>query len=51
VGVDRGSPVTDDYAPVHNRFTGTVHGARFDLDPEVELGSEVRRRMTTLIND
>ena len=33
------------------RFTGTIHGVRFDLDPEVELGPEVRRRMTTLIND
>ena len=51
VGVDRGSPVTDAYAPVHNAFTGTVHGVRFDLDPEVELGAEVRRRMITLSND
>jgi hypothetical protein len=24
---------------------------RFELDPAVELGDEVRRRMTTLIND
>jgi len=51
VGVDRGSPVTNDYAPVRNAYTGTIHGVRFDLDPEVELGPEVRRRMTTLIND
>ena len=33
VGVDRGSPVCDDYAPVRNAFTGTIHGVRFDLDP------------------
>jgi arylsulfatase len=51
VGVDRGSPVTDDYAPVHNAFTGRIQRVRYDLDPEVELGPEVRRRMTTLVND
>ena len=49
--MDRGTPVTDDYAPVHNAFSGRIHGVRFDLDPQVELGPEVRRRMTTLIND
>jgi arylsulfatase A-like enzyme len=51
VGMDRGSPVTDDYPPVRNAFTGTLHGVRFDLDPAVEVGPEVRRRMTTLVND
>lgn len=51
VGVDRGSPVTDDYPPLHNGFHGTIHSVRFDLDPEVELGPEVRRRVTTLLHD
>jgi arylsulfatase A-like enzyme len=51
VGVDRGAPVTDDYPAVHNAFTGTIHRVRFDLDTQVELGPEVRRRMTTLVND
>jgi arylsulfatase A-like enzyme len=51
VGVDRGSPVTDDYAPVHNRYTGTIHSVRFDLAPQIELGPEVRRRIRMLIND
>ncbi|MEP7089026.1 MAG: arylsulfatase [Nocardioidaceae bacterium] len=51
VGVDRGSPVTDDYPPLHNGFQGTIHSVRFDLDPEVELGPEVRRRVTTLLHD
>jgi arylsulfatase len=51
VGMDRGSPVTDDYPPVRNAFTGTLHGVRFDLDRAVEVGPEVRRRMTTLVND
>ena len=51
VGVDRGSPVTDDYRPVHNRYSGTIHSVRFDLAPQIELGPEVRRRIRMLIND
>ena len=51
VGVDRGTPVTDDYPAVHNAFTGTIHGVRFDLHPQVAPAPEVRRRMTTLIKD
>jgi arylsulfatase A-like enzyme len=31
VGVDRGTPVTDDYLPVNNRFEGVIHRVRFDL--------------------
>ncbi|WP_140416620.1 sulfatase-like hydrolase/transferase, partial [Arthrobacter globiformis] len=31
VGVDRGTPVTDDYLPVHNAFTGTIETVRIDL--------------------
>jgi arylsulfatase len=33
VGVDRGTPVIDDYRPVHNRFGGEIHTVRFDLGP------------------
>jgi arylsulfatase len=51
VGVDRGSPVTDDYPSLHNAFQGEVRGVRFDLGPEKEPGPEVRRRMTCLSND
>ena len=31
VGVDRASPVVDDYAPVDNAFTGELISVRFDL--------------------
>ena len=31
IGVDRASPVVDDYAPVDNAFTGTLRTVRFDL--------------------
>jgi arylsulfatase len=31
IGVDRGTPVTDDYQPVHNRFDGEIRRVRFDL--------------------
>jgi len=51
IGVDLGSPVTDDYPAVRNAFAGRISWVRFDLAPEVELGPEVRRRMTTLAND
>lgn len=44
VGVDRGTPVTDDYAPVHNRFTGSISGVRVELDadgPPVEVPGSI----------
>ena len=31
VGVDRASPVVDDYPPVDNAFTGRLRSVRFDL--------------------
>ncbi|GAA2114656.1 arylsulfatase AtsD [Nocardioides bigeumensis] len=34
VGVDRGTPVVDDYPPVHNRFEGRIATVRFDLEEE-----------------
>jgi arylsulfatase A-like enzyme len=51
VGVDRGSPVTDDYPARHNAFQGTVHAVRFDLDPQSQLGAEARARLTRMVND
>jgi arylsulfatase len=33
VGVDRGTPVIDDYLPVRNSFEGLIHRVRFDLGP------------------
>ncbi|MFY0408272.1 sulfatase-like hydrolase/transferase [Solicola sp. PLA-1-18] len=51
VGVDRGTPVTDDYVPVHNAFTGTIHRVRVDLAPEHPLEVEVRRRVSQLAAD
>jgi arylsulfatase len=31
IGVDRGTPVTDDYPPVANGFTGQIHWVRVDV--------------------
>jgi arylsulfatase len=35
VGVDRASPVTDDYPVVDNGFTGRLHSLRVDLDDDL----------------
>lgn len=39
IGVDRGTPVTDDYAAVHNRFDGEILEVRFDLAPQAASGT------------
>ena len=39
IGVDRGTPVVDDYLPVRNRFMGLIHRVRFDLDAVADAGS------------
>jgi arylsulfatase len=31
VGIDSGSPVTDDYRPEQSRFTGSIHWVRLDI--------------------
>ncbi|RJQ77368.1 arylsulfatase [Amycolatopsis panacis] len=36
VGVDLGTPVTEDYPVIDNEFTGTVHMVRIDLAPAAE---------------
>ena len=51
VGVDRGTPVTDDYRPVRNAFTGTIRRVRVDLAPQAPLGAAARQRVTTLTHD
>ena len=35
IGVDRASPVTDDYPPVDNAFTGPLHRIRVDLGDDL----------------
>ena len=40
VGVDRGTPVIDDYPPVRNRFTGRIRQVRIDLGPQEPLPRE-----------
>ena len=40
VGIDRGSPVIDDYPPVRNAFTGEIRRVVVDLDE----GTVLRRR-------
>jgi arylsulfatase len=51
VGVDRGTPVTDDYPAVRNAFTGTIHGVRVDLAPQVPLDGAGRARVATATAD
>jgi arylsulfatase A-like enzyme len=49
VGVDRGTPVVDDYLPVRNRFEGLIHRVHFELGPvsqAVALEDRVRAHMT-----
>ena len=43
VGVDRGTPVVDDYLPVRNRFEGLIHRVRFDLGPVPEPAADEER--------
>jgi arylsulfatase len=45
VGVDLGTPVSEDYPAVDNAFTGTVHTVRIDLQQDTEdaAGGRYRR--------
>jgi hypothetical protein len=49
IGVDRGTPVTDDYLAVRNAFTGTISTVRIDLDDndhhEFVTAEDVHRRL------
>ncbi|NUS53020.1 MAG: arylsulfatase [Nocardioidaceae bacterium] len=51
VGVDRGTPVTDDYPPVRNAFTGEILGVRFDLGRGAPLSPEERQALVTARSD
>ncbi|QIG42986.1 arylsulfatase [Nocardioides anomalus] len=50
VGVDRGTPVCDDYPPVRNAFEGLIHSVRFDLADVTEPGSPEERDRIALIH-
>jgi arylsulfatase A-like enzyme len=51
VGVDRGTPVTDEYQPVRNAFTGTIAHVDVHLEPQAPLDVAGKRLLTRLIND
>jgi arylsulfatase A-like enzyme len=50
VGVDRGTPVTDDYRPVHNRFEGVIHRVRFDLADAANPGTDEGRERAVMVH-
>jgi arylsulfatase A-like enzyme len=50
VGVDRGTPVTDDYQPVHNRFGGEIRRVRVDLDQVVPPGTDEGRERAVMVH-
>ncbi|WP_134742278.1 arylsulfatase [Nocardioides sp. 503] len=50
VGVDRGTPVTDDYRAVHNRFEGLIHRVRFDLSGVTDPGSDEGRARAVMVH-
>ncbi|SFD68269.1 arylsulfatase [Actinopolyspora alba] len=43
IGVDRASPVTDDYPPVDNAYAGTLHSVRVDLGDDLHSDSDSER--------
>ena len=50
IGVDRGTPVVDDYLPVRNEFQGLIHRVRFDLAAVVDSGTEEERSRTIMVH-
>ena len=48
VGVDVGTPVSEEYPAVDNAFSGTIHRVRFDLDADGSPLSNVERLRTKL---
>jgi arylsulfatase len=50
IGVDRGTPVVDDYRPVHNAFEGLIHKVRLDLDEVSDPGSDDDRRRQAMVH-
>lgn len=51
VGVDRGTPVTDAYAAVDNRFAGKISRVRVSLGSESEMAETRRRQALKLADD
>ena len=51
VGVDRGSPVVDDYPPLRNAFTGTIERVVVDLEPGTPLTAEDEAALRTRRSD
>ncbi|MGH3094993.1 MAG: arylsulfatase [Streptosporangiales bacterium] len=43
IGIDRASPVTDDYPPLHNAFDGTLHTLRVDLGDDLASDRDTDR--------
>ncbi|WP_031469419.1 arylsulfatase [Sciscionella sediminilitoris] len=43
IGVDRASPVTEDYAPLRNAFEGVLHSVRVDLGADLHSDAETDR--------
>jgi arylsulfatase len=50
IGVDRGTPVVDDYLPVRNRFEGLIHRVRFDLAEVASPGTDEGRERATMVH-
>lgn len=50
VGVDRGTPVVDDYLPVRNAFEGLIHRVRFDLDDVADPGTDEERDRVVMVH-
>ncbi|GGL28580.1 sulfatase-like hydrolase/transferase [Phycicoccus endophyticus] len=51
VGVDRGSPVVDDYPPLRNAFTGRIDKVVVDLEPGAPLAPEERAALAARLAD
>lgn len=50
IGVDRGTPVVDDYLPVRNAFEGLIHRVRFDLDDVADPGTGDERDRVVMVH-
>jgi arylsulfatase len=50
IGVDRGTPVVDDYLPVRNRFEGLIHRVHFALDEVADPGSDAERARVVTVH-
>ncbi|WP_196803951.1 arylsulfatase [Marmoricola sp. URHB0036] len=51
VGIDRGSPVVDDYPPLRNAFTGDIRSVVVDLDEGTVLDDEANAMLASRAAD